>query len=272
MIPSTDGVTVAAHELGGDGPPLVLCHATGFHARVWDLVAAELTDTYRCVAIDLRGHGDSVIPDGLDLDWYGMAADILAVVDALDLGAGLHAAGWSMGGCSLTLAECERPGLWTSAWAFEPIIFPPFDRDDAPKSTLAHGARRRRNEFASRDEAFDNYTAKPPFSMCHPAAVRSYVDHGFRDLPDGTVTLKCPGPIEAEVFEASFNDSFSRLGEIQMPFTVVGSGDQQGPAMFAPMVAEALPQGTFEPMADLTHFGPIQDPARIAQSIRSALT
>jgi len=270
MIPSTDGVTVAVHDLGGSGPTLVMCHATGFHGRVWETIAVALADRYHCLAIDFRGHGDSVISDGLDLAWVGMGQDVLAVVDAMDLGSGLRVAGWSMGGCALTLAELARPGLWSSAWAYEPIIFPP-PADDGVDNTngggLAEGARRRNNDFASRGEAFENYASKPPFSLCRPDALRSYVDYGFRDTDDGTVTLKCPGPIEAQVFEGAFTDAYERLGEFAAPFTVVASGDGQAPAQVAPSIADRLPHGALESMDDLTHFGPLQDPDRIAESI-----
>ena len=43
-VPSTDGVTLAVHDLGGDGPPLLLCHATGFHGRVWTALAGEFPE------------------------------------------------------------------------------------------------------------------------------------------------------------------------------------------------------------------------------------
>ncbi len=271
FVPSTDDVTVAVHDLGGDGPPLVFCHATGFHGRVWLPVAAALANRYHCWAIDLRGHGDSVIPEGLDLAWSGMARDVMAVVDALKLGSGIRAAGWSMGGCALALAELARPGMWSAAWAFEPIIFPPPEGHEHNGSGLAAGARRRRNDFSSRDEAFDNYASKPPFSLARPDALRSYVDFGFRDLDDGTVTLKCPGPLEAQVFEGAFTEAFARAGEVASPFTVVASGDGQPPAAIAPTVAELLPRGTLERMDDLTHFGPLQDPDRIAESIAATV-
>ena len=59
------------------------------------------------------------------------------------------------------------------------------------RNPLAEGALRRRPTFASRDEAFENYSSKPPFSALDPDALRAYVDHGFADEPDGTVRLKC---------------------------------------------------------------------------------
>ena len=61
-VPSSDGVTLAVHDLGGDGPPILLAHATGFHGRVWLPVATHLADAH-CWAPDLLGHGDSVVPD-----------------------------------------------------------------------------------------------------------------------------------------------------------------------------------------------------------------
>lgn len=270
---STDRVEVAVHDLGGEGPPLILCHATGFHGRVWEPVAEALADRYRCYAPDLRGHGDTVYPVGLDLAWGGMAADLLATVDGLGVGdgdAGVRMAGWSMGGCSLVLAELARPGLVHRAWAFEPILFPS-DFMGVGGSTLADGARRRRNTFDSIEDALENYGSKPPFSLCRPDALRSYVVHGFRELDDATVTLKCPGSVEAEVFEHSFSGAFERRDEFQPPVTIVASGDGAAPAQMAPAIAEAMPNAVVESMEDLTHFGPLQDPDRIADSIAAAV-
>ena len=42
-IPSTDGVQVAVHDYGGDGPPIIFCHATGFHGRYWAVSYTHLT-------------------------------------------------------------------------------------------------------------------------------------------------------------------------------------------------------------------------------------
>ena len=36
-----DGVHIRIHHLGGDGPPLLCVHATGFHGRIWE---AEIAD------------------------------------------------------------------------------------------------------------------------------------------------------------------------------------------------------------------------------------
>lgn len=272
-IESTDGVTLAVHELGGEGPTVLFCHATGMHGRVWGPVAAALVDRYRCVAVDFRGHGDSTLPDHGSQAWDGMAHDVLAVVD--DLGGGpLRAVGWSMGGCAITLAGVARPGLWAGIWAMEPIIF---GNTDAPVSIvdgenrLAIAARKRREVFASRQAALDNYASKPPFAAARPDALAAYVEHGFEDLADGTVRLKCRGETEARTFEMSATGAGDVLDQLDVPFTVVASGDGMPPAQIAPWVAEKLPRGRLECMDDLTHFAPMEDPARVAASIAETL-
>ena len=40
--------------------------------------------------------------------------------------------------------------------------------------------------------------------------------------------------------------------------------------MFAPAIVDALPDGRIEEHPELGHFGPLQDPAAIAASIRAA--
>lgn len=270
-VPSTDGVTVVAHDHGGGGEPLILCHATGFHGRCWDPICHHLSGTYRCIAIDLRGHGDSDTPEGLDLHWDGMAQDILHVIDHFGFGQ-VSAAGHSLGGGCAMRAELARPGTIGRAWLFEPIIIPVDQQPPDGRNPMARSARNRREIFESRDAALERYSSRPPFSDVDPEALRAYVEHGFRDLDDGTVILKCRGEVEAKVFESAFNDTFDGLSSVATAVTVAGSGDAGRPALLAPLIAGSLPHGTYEHYGDLTHFAPMEDPARIASAIHAALS
>lgn len=270
-VPSTDGVTVAVHDLGGDGPPLLLCHATGFHGRVWQPVATHLP--YRCLAPDLRGHGDSQISAELGIDWNGFGDDVLAVIDAFDL-TEVFAAGHSKGGAALVLAEQARPGTFRSLYLFEPIIFPRLPSGPVSgNNPLADAARRRRPTFASLDAAYENYASKPPLNALHPDALRAYVDHGFALRPDGSVLLKCRPDIEAATFEMGLHHrGFERLGEVRCPVTVArGAVTGLGPASIAEPIVASLPRATLEEHPDLGHFGPLEDPATIASCIERAL-
>ena len=74
-FPSSDGFDVAAWDLGGDGPPVLMAHATGFHGLVWRPMAADLAD-FHCYSFDERGHGDSARPPEHPYDsltFFGLA-------------------------------------------------------------------------------------------------------------------------------------------------------------------------------------------------------
>jgi pimeloyl-ACP methyl ester carboxylesterase len=270
-VPSTDGVSIALHDLGGDGPPLLLCHPTGFLGMTWAPLAAELAGVAHSWAPDLRGHGDSTAPASGDYDWTGMADDVLAVVDHLGL-AGVRACGHSMGGGALLLAEHRRPGTFGGLWLFEPIALPPLEGPARP-APMAEAARKRRPAFPDRDTAYANFASKPPLDSMTPAALRAYVDHGLRDTPSGdAVELKCAPEVESAVFQAALRaPTFTVLPEIRCPVTVATGGDTFGPAQIAPTLVERLPNGTLERHPEVTHFGPMEDPAGMAASVRSAL-
>ncbi|MGZ4757554.1 MAG: alpha/beta fold hydrolase [Acidimicrobiales bacterium] len=294
-VASTHGVRLAVHRLAtADDPadqdqesddtslrPILLCHATGFHGMVWAPLARHL-EGFVAFAPDLRGHGDSPAPADRDMDWNGFADDVLAVVDAMaasgiDVGH-LVAAGHSKGGASLLLAKQRRPGTFGAIYCYEPVVMPPplrtvMGADEGRANPLAEGALRRRATFASRDEAYANYASKLPLSALDPEALRAYVDHGFADQPDGTVTLKCRPEVESAVYRmGGLHDAFDHLGAVRCPVTIgVGEADEGGPAAFASMIVDALPQGRLAEYPDLGHFGPLEDPARIAASILDAV-
>jgi pimeloyl-ACP methyl ester carboxylesterase len=270
QVTTTDGVDIAVHDLGGRGRPLVLAHATGLHGLVWQPLAAELIDDFRCFSLDARGHGDSDLPVDLDFAWSGLALDILAVIDGFGLERPLGV-GHSSGGAAMLLAEQDRPGTFAALYCFEPTVLaadPPLGRD--PDNWMAMGARRRRERFTSRQEAYDNYASKPPFSDVAPAALRAYVDHGFADHPDGGVELACRGEHEAMVHEmASAHDAFLHLGEVRCP-VMLASGE--GTEAFGPNLIKAqaarLPDVRTEVVPGVGHLGPLEDPGAVAASIR----
>lgn len=274
-LPSSDGVELEVFDLGGDGPPLLLCHATGFHATVLDPLGSALGDGWHRWSLDFRAHGTSSRPEGGRLAWPAFGEDVLAVVDGL----GLEAArgfGHSMGGAALLLAEQARPGTFAGLYLFEPIVFPPRpahqDGGEPGGSSLAEGAKRRRAVFDSRDAAYDNFARKPPLSVLTPEALRAYVDHGFADQPDGTVALRCRPEDESAVYAGGGgHGAFGHLGEVVCPVTVANGAHTDLPPEAFPAQVAALADGRAEVFADLGHFGPLQDPPGVAASVRQAL-
>lgn len=100
----TSGVRLAVRVAGpADGPPVVLLHGWAQSGQVWaHQLTGSLSDAYRLIAVDLRGHGDSSVPDDYPDD-YGAAAwadDVRALLDYAGRPSVL--VGWSYGGLVIT--------------------------------------------------------------------------------------------------------------------------------------------------------------------------
>lgn len=277
-VPSSDHVSVAIHDFGGTGDPLLLSHATGFHAYCYLPIADELTDSFTAYGLDYRGHGDTARPDDWQVDWLRYGDDALAAARAVAPDGGLVGFGHSMGGAGLLMAALRDPGLFDVIVAFEPIVFPPADADEErPSSPLVEGARRRRASFPTFEDAVRNYAAKPPMDAFQPDVVRLYVAHGFRPAPEG-VRLKCDPEHEARTFETGgTHEMWERLPEIGTRVVVAagpvdpGAADAGGPAAVAPQIAERLPNATFVERSDWHHFTPFTDPAAMAALVTDAV-
>ena len=85
-------------------PLLVFAHATGFNAGTYRELLGPLTDSFRILAIDQRGHGLSTAdaePDDLG-SWDTFRDDLVAYLD--HLGEPAFLSGHSMGGRVAMLA------------------------------------------------------------------------------------------------------------------------------------------------------------------------
>jgi pimeloyl-ACP methyl ester carboxylesterase len=281
-VPSSDGVVVAVHDLAGsdgpDRPVLLVAHATGFHGHAYLPVAAALAPQFHTVAFDFRGHGETPLAPGWEVEWAGYGDDALAAAEAVAVrdadGRPVIGFGHSMGGTGLLLAAHRRPSLFGLLVLFEPIV-PPIGADDDPPdshpvSDLVTATRRRRTLFPSIDAALANYASKPPMSSFDPDALDAYVRYGFYPDVDGAgVRLKCDPELEAGTFLAGTTQrTWELLGEIAVP-VVVASGrvEDGGPSRFSQAVADELPHGTFVELPELDHFGPMTHPRLIAELV-----
>jgi pimeloyl-ACP methyl ester carboxylesterase len=256
-------------------PPVLLAHPTGFHGRVWAPVAERLVAAGHHVwSLDFRGHGDSYAPDpsGDAYAWSGFASDALAVTDHLGLAgdARLLAGGHSKGAAALFLGEARRPGTYARIWAFEPIVFPSEQVLPADAGfPLAAGARKRRNEWASIDEAYEAYASKRPLNAMTPESLRAYVEYGLRDRGDGVFELKCRPEVEATVFSmAPAGGAWAILPEVESTCVVACGEESRSIAPpLAASIAERLLHARLEVWPGCGHFGPQQDPDTCATSM-----
>jgi len=250
---------------------VLFSHANGFHGRCFDPVIETLVVDFKCASFDLRGHGDSAVSPDWSVAWQGYGDDALAI--AKQISKPTIAVGHSMGGAALVMAALVEPQLFRALILYEPIIFPGAIRENVSKnnapSPLVEGARRRRKTFATRADAFANYASKPPMNAFDPRALHAFVDYGFRDASDH-IELKCAPEHEARNFEmGAIHETWDQLKNLRVPTWVVSGAQQQGqPSGFAANIAEQIANSHFVEWQDLGHFGPMQQPERLAQLIR----
>ena len=264
-VRSGDGVDLKLRMMGGSGPDLLVCHATGFHGLAYRPLAQSLKEHFTVWALDFRGHGASgPAPDG-DYAWSGMGADVAACAAAIGVER-LYGFGHSMGGAALLLAERSAPGMFAGLFLYEPIVLPRGFFDAPGSNPLAAGARNRREVFNSRAEALARYSSRSPLGVMRADALAAYVEGAFVEFPDGRVRLACSAETEARTFEANGGLPLEEVAGIDVAATVAAGtvGGVPNPGAFAPAVAEALPQGRHLSFEDLGHFGPLEAPGVVA--------
>jgi lipase len=254
-------------------PPLILLHATGFLARLWQPVAEVLANRFDVYAYDTRGHGDSdkPPPEGDAYHWRNLVADLRGFCDALDL-RGVPIAGHSSGGAAAAYLAATNPEYISRLVLFEPIIFPSqLLRPEDRRNELAEGARKRRLVWRDTEEIVEAYRTRPAFSRWREDVLRLYAEHGTFRREDGQIELKCPGEIEAALFDHSRSlDTWEHLPEVACPALVMHGEltPEPFPSLMA-QVARRIPNARLEIVADAGHLAPMERPEAIAQAIAS---
>ena len=239
------------YSTAGAGEPVVLIHGLGLDAAMWDPQWPVLQRAFRAIRYDVRGFGDSTLPQGP----YSHSADLLELLDYLDARPA-HVVGLSMGGQlalrfalehpdavrSLALIDAALPGYrWSEAWRgrmseiknaakngeiqaakqlwLTHALFAPLQRDPQLATALA--------AMVERYSAWHWHSADPVRKPAAPAALaavspRTLVIVGELDLPD---FQSIAAQLAAEIPRATLH-------------TVAGAGHMAN--MEAPAIVNAL--------------------------------
>ncbi|HEY8490126.1 MAG TPA: alpha/beta hydrolase [Dehalococcoidia bacterium] len=268
-----NGLTLHYVDWGGDGPPLLLSHPTGFLARVWDPLAERLAERFHVVGYDVRGHGDSDKPEG-GYSWQVLTSDLRGMLAALGL-EGPVGMGHSAGATALALLEAEHPGTFSRLVLIDPIIVSPaLQTGPGPgpqPNPMAERARKRRMVWDSLEEIRESYAGRPPFRTWRREFLEAYVEHGTRPLPDGRRELKCPGAVEAQMYQmvsGHRRDPLEALGDVRCPVLLLaGETSDAFPPDRARRVAAALPACRFVTVPGTTHFVPMERPEAVLDEL-----
>jgi esterase len=216
-------------DWGGDGPPLVMLHGLTGHARTWDHTAAALSQEYRVLALDQRGHGDS--------EWaprYGlglMAKDLLAFLDALHLDE-VTLMGLSMGGLVAFIFAAGHPSRVRDL-----IVLDIGPEIAAPGARQVAAGLAARHVFGTEDEAVAQARAFNPRAA--DEALRHRVHHNLRALPDGTLTFKYDNALRERgaIFDLSTAELWAAWQAVSRPVLLVRGDDSD---ILAPETAQRM--------------------------------
>lgn len=281
---ATDAGHVTVHRRAAPGrPQLLLCHGTGFCATTWAGVGEVLADRFDLYAIDRRGHGSSTAPTDA-YDFTDFAGDAACVVDALGLRDG-YAVGHSAGATDLMLCAADRPGAFRRMFVIEPTAMDPDEPsvrvDLAPlHAELLAGFARRRAVFRSRDEVRERYTGRGAFAGWRPDLLEAFVQDGFVEVEDGSVTLRCAPANETAMLRRIFAamECTYRAGERDHPFralqrvscpTLVATTEASPPIYktMAEVVHRLVPVTSELHFDGLGHAAAQGDPGRVAAEV-----
>lgn len=265
----------------GEGPTLLLLHATGFHARLWDEVIAYLPKNYHVVAPDHLGHGRSHKPATM-ADWTDSCRALLPLIDHLVAGHNgtpLIACGHSMGGYVLTMLAGERPDAFQNILLIDPVIFEPDFYTGANHVTpnpADHPISKRRNQWDSAEQMQAHFSGRKPYATWEPTVLADYCHFGLLPAQDGTgFVLACPPMVEASIYQNAQRCSPYPLAEhITADITIIRAkrAERAGEMDFSasptwPDLARHLNEARDLYWPAHSHFIPMEAPQKIADML-----
>lgn len=259
-VPVADAVELALEQWGEEGRPILFLHATGFSRSVWRPACRLFRSrhpTYRLLALDMRGHGDSSKPPA-PYGWELFVSDLEALCDRLHLH-DLVICGHSVGGATAVSFAARRPELVSGLVLTEAALSPGDRGGRSLKSDLIGRTERRRSQWDTRRQAVDYLRARSPYDSWDEATFIAWTDTGLRETAEG-VTLSCPPWVEASVFaEASGSRAWEELGRLQCPVWIGrGTGIRGLPSTTAPEAVTRIPLAFERVALGDGHFVPLE--------------
>ncbi|MBT5369334.1 MAG: alpha/beta hydrolase, partial [Nitrospinaceae bacterium] len=212
----------------GEGPAMVLVHGFQSSGFAFAPVVDRLSERFRVLVLDLRGHGDSEKPLGL-YTIQTFKEDVLAFIDALGLDQ-VDYMGQSMGGRTGTMFAIDhgdrlRRLLLVSSSASAPSGAYRAHFEGLLKIAKSDG-------LASIFDS-DNYQSRVPKQLREGALAIEFRERFLKNTPE----------TYASTGNALFTmpDLIPRLNEIKVPTWVCHGGDDEGPLAFSDVYNEGLP-------------------------------
>ncbi|WP_169569139.1 alpha/beta fold hydrolase [Sneathiella limimaris] len=255
-----------------NGQVILLAHATGMHARVWDETIKHIPKSFRIIAIESRGHGRTEFNGNIQ-HWSEFGDDLKEFILKLDLN-NIIGVGHSVGGHMMMQAALGLQERFERLVLLDPVIFKPSRYELKSDFELGrpedNPMSRRRNQFDSWQDMVARYKDRSPYSYWEAQVMEDYCHYGLKPAPDGDGYQLCCNPVtEASVYMAHHTYNLTdQLPTLQVPLTVVRakSYDYERTQKVDFLCSSAWPElaskvqnGRDAYHPELTHFIPMQN-------------
>ncbi len=251
----------------GDGPVIIMLHATGFLPWLWHPIAKKLAGSSRVIAPYFCDHRQGEPEDG-GVSWLALAKDLCDLCQALGIEKPLLA-GHSMGATVITIANaiCDSPAK--KIIMIEPIYLPEHIYSaglTVEQHPLASRSIRRRNGWAGRDEALEYLRSKPLFASWDSEAIELYLNYGMVPGASGDLTLACSPRRETALFMGGItHNPWPLLEKIVCPSLVLeGEKSENRTYIDLKKAASLMQNGTYQLVKDAGHLIPMEKPGETA--------
>ncbi|MBT3311364.1 MAG: alpha/beta hydrolase [Desulfobacterales bacterium] len=258
----------------GNGPKIVMLHATGFSPWLWHPIARELSGQFEIIAPYFCDHRETD-PEKGGLNWLQLAEDLYRLYEALNIGRSFLV-GHSMGATVITLANALNSHIGEKMILIEPIFLP----DDfyttqitVDEHPLASKSIKRRNRWESREEIKQDYIANSFFQPWDDEMLDLYIKHGMTEIDDGGLELTCSPLREASLFMGGLKyDPWPFVEKVTCPVLVVeGEFSENRNLIDLKKIADTFPDGSYHMVEDAGHLIPMEKPGDILALIKSFL-
>jgi pimeloyl-ACP methyl ester carboxylesterase len=251
---------------------ILFLHANGFNAMTYRQMLASLGSDLRVLAVDVRGHGGSRLPAReAGHSWQVYADDLQALIAASgEVPAVL--AGHSMGATTILLALPQiRASGSKRVVLFDPVLAPRAAYGGAADwdTPIAKAALRRKDDFASAEEAFAAYRGRGAFGSWPDAVLQDYLVDGLAAGEGRRLRLACSPRWEAANFATyCVANPYPAVDHPGLPVSIYRA-ESNSTCYFSPPDRDAAIR--MEVVAGTTHFLPMERPDVVERVLRQAV-
>lgn len=242
------------YKTRGTGPTIVLIPAIGCLKEFWDPVIAELETSYRCIALEIRGHGESDVP-AQPFDMDDLSDDVIEFVRAIGGGKAI------VGGCSMGGQIAQGVGVKAPENVYGIFISNTgYLRDGKIRAVMEARAVAAEKGMAAPVWTTLNRWFDADYQKAHPEHVKLAYDWLINGDPI----------VHAWSWRAIKGLNYAdRLTSLKVPaLAIAGGHDQSSGASEVEAMAKAIPNCTYRECKSAGHLSPIEQPRQYAAFLK----